>query len=204
MERRTGADRVTTWSLWTAAAVPILYFGTQAVAAPLYPGYDFLHQAASELGSDRARYPGVFNAGVLIVGASCLVAAVGYFRGLTRAGANQYLSAAVAGALISTGLASLWAGSFHLPDPRHNPGALGAGMFLFTPLLLAAIWRVEGSDALKYLLIASLLAVALLAPFMSGAVGPAPMGLLQRLFAATTFLPIAFGAAFLLRRPGGR
>jgi hypothetical membrane protein len=204
VKKPAGPDRLTFCALWAAAALPILYFGTQAVAAPLYPGYDVLHQAASELGSDRARYPEIFNAGVLLVGASCLLAALGYFRGLSRAGANPFLSAAVAGALISTGLASLWAGSFHLPDPRHNPGALGAGMFLFTPFLLAAIWRVEGSNSLKYLLIASLLAVALLAPFMSGAMGPAPMGLLQRLFAATTFLPIAFGAAFLLRRPAGR
>lgn len=203
MERRTGPDPLTAWSLRVAAAVPIFYFGTQAVAASLYPGYDFLHQAASELGSDRARYPDVFNAGVLTVGTSCLVAAAGYLRGLTRAGANRLLAAAVAAALISTGLASLWAGYFHLPDPRHNPGALGAGMFLFTPLLLAAIWRIAKSGTLKHLLIASLLAVALLAPFMSGAIGPAPMGLLQRLFAATTFLPVAFGAAFLLRRPLG-
>ena len=74
-------------------------------------------------------------------------------------------------------------------------------MFVFTPLLLAAVWRLDGSRLLKLLLVAALLGVMLLAPFMSGALGPQPPGLFQRLFAATFFLPVAFGAVFLLGGP---
>jgi hypothetical membrane protein len=204
MAQRGTGDRLTDLLLWIAVAIPFFYYGTQLVAARFYPGYDFRLQVASELGSDRAPTPGIFNAGVLLVGLGCLLAALGYYRGLVRAGGNRVLTGLVAAALVSAGAASLWAGTYHLPDPRHNPGALGAGMFVFTPLLLAAVWRLNGSRNLMLLLVAALLGVALLAPFMSGAFGPQPPGLFQRLFAATFFLPIAFGALFLLHCPAAR
>jgi hypothetical protein len=199
-------DRVTTVALGTAFAVPVLYFGAQAIAMPTYPNYDLLRQVASELGSDRAPQAALFNCAVLLVGGATLIAAFGYLRGLRRLGAAPLLTWLVVAALTSNGLASLWAGSFHLPDPRHNPGVLGAGVFLLPPLLLAAVWRLPRARLLRLFLLGTLLGVLLLAPFMAGALGAAEYpGLLQRLFALLAFLPISAGALYLLtsHQPAG-
>jgi hypothetical protein len=106
-------------------------------------------------------------------------------------------------ALASGGAGSVNAGWFPLPDPRHNSGWLGAGLFL-TPLLLpAAIWTQRAAIALKVYLAASVLLIAALFPVISGAAGldtRGVSGLLQRLFALAVFPPIGVVSYFLLSR----
>jgi len=183
-------------------ATPFLYFGTQLVAAPFYPGYSFLSQVASELGSDRAASPTVFNVGVFLTGIATLLAAFGIGRALRTAGIRPAWVWVVALALISCGAGSINAGFFHLPNPRHNPGLLGAGMFVLPLVLPLATWKLPHARGLNVYLVGNIVYIAVLAPVMGGAFGldtHAYQGLLQRLFALTLFLPIGIVSWFLLR-----
>ena len=194
---------------WTEAgliagiSVPFLYFGTQAVSMPLYPGYDLLRQPASALGSDSAPWASVFNAGAILTGLATLAAAYGVGRALAALGGWRFLAVLTALALVSSGAASVNAGLFHLPDPRHNPGWLGIGTFLFPLIMLIAAWPLPDSRRLKIMLIAGFVAIAALAPIMGGLTGidrAAYGGLLQRLVALALFVPVGISAYWLLRR----
>ncbi|HET6331169.1 MAG TPA: DUF998 domain-containing protein [Holophagaceae bacterium] len=189
--------------LFAAVAVPALYFGAQLAAAPFYPGYSFLTNSASMLGSDRSTLPAVLNTGALLTGIAALMAAYGLFRSLSAVGARSIWSWLVALSVVSTGAASLWASAFHLPDPRHNPGALGAGMFAGPVLFLLALWPVQQAKGLKIYLVLNLLIFALLIPVMAGFAGINLAhygGLLQRFAAAVLYIPIGVVGHSLLRR----
>lgn len=76
---RSSSDHISLVALRMGVAVPVLYYGTQIVAAVFFPGYSFMSEAASLLGSDRSTRPLIFNAGVMATGIATLVAACGYF-----------------------------------------------------------------------------------------------------------------------------
>jgi len=195
--------RLTRLGLTAAVAVPILYYATQLAALPFYPGYDPLRQAASELGSDGSLYPGLFNGGAILTGLASLAAACGIASACIALGGWRWAAWLAAAALLSCGLASLNAGWFPLPDPRHNPGWLGLGTFLLPPVLLLAVWRIPGTRRLRFALAAAILAVATLAPFMAGWAGvdrAAYGGLLQRLLTLPLFLPVAAAGLALQAR----
>ena len=65
---------LTSLCLLAAVAMPIIYFGTQIVAAPFYPGYSFSLHSVSMLGTQFSRHPAIFNAGEMLTG----FAALGY------------------------------------------------------------------------------------------------------------------------------
>ena len=50
-------------SLFAGVAVPLLYFGAQAIAAPFFPDFNFWAHTASLLGSDLSTRPDVLNGG---------------------------------------------------------------------------------------------------------------------------------------------
>lgn len=197
-------DRVTLAALKFGIAVPLLYFGVQLIAANFCPGYSFLTNDASTLGSDRSTFPLLFNTGVMIAGLSKIIAAIGFGLSLRRLGANTWFAALVFLALAQSGLASIWAGYFSAPDPKHNIGILGAiGLLMLPPLLIAAVWKQPNSQVFKtYLFVTCLLLLALIA-VMSGAAGidtRSFTGLMQRVLALVAFLPIAVGAHTLANR----
>jgi hypothetical membrane protein len=183
-------------------AVPILYFGVQIVAALFYPGYNFLNQAASELGSNRAIYPALFNVGAIITGIAALIATVGFFRALKILGTNQILAGLTSIAVAAGALGSLWAGFFPLPDPRHASNPFAFGLLLLPPLLLAALWKRSDTRIMKiYLIVTIILCIALLV-VMSGIVRldiADYQGLLQRIIAVAFFPPIGIGSYFLAK-----
>src|SRR5690349_18559119 len=113
------ADAATQWGLRCGIAVPIIYYGVQALAAPFLPGFSILRTTASELGSERSECALIFNAGIMIQGAASLAASVGFFRALRRLGGNPALAAVTSAAVAMSGVQHLWAGYFPLPDPRH-------------------------------------------------------------------------------------
>ncbi len=78
--------RLTRVALGFGITVRLLYFGSQVAAALVFPGYSFLSQSASQLGSDLARYPAVFNIGAIATGLATLLASWGFLRGLTGVG----------------------------------------------------------------------------------------------------------------------
>jgi len=189
------------------SAVPILYYGVQIATVPFYPGYSFLTNSASELGSENSSFPGAFNAGVIVNGIAALIAAPALFSALALEGVSRLWSWLVALALISMGVASIWAGSYALPDPRHNPGALGAGTFLIPLLLPLAVLRVEAARSLRKYLFFNLAVFFALVPVMSGltAVDLHQFGgLLQRVTAAVVYLPVGVLGHWLLQRRGIR
>ena len=82
-------------------AVPFLYYGTQVVAAPFFPDYSFMRQAASLLGSNLSTRPLIFNAGVIATGLATLLAVPGFLVAFENVGREPVL------------------------DLDHVPGALG-------------------------------------------------------------------------------
>ena len=196
-------EKLTLFALGLGVTVPWLYFGIQFVAAPFFPGYSFFSMDASTLGSELALYPFIFNVGAIITGVVTLVASLGFLRGLVRLGIHPVLAGLVSLAVLLNGLGSLWAGFIPLPDPRHGANPFAIGIFLFPPLLTAAIWKRKDAHTLKvYLIITHLLFIALI-PVMSGVIGidtQSYQGLLQRVAALIFYPPVGAGATYLLNR----
>jgi hypothetical membrane protein len=105
-------------ALYAAVAMPLIYFGTQLVAAPFYPGYSFAKDTASILGTTSSQHPWIFNMGALLTGAAGLVGAFGLFRAL-RPVTWTALAGLVALSVVANGVLSLKAGMFPVPNPRH-------------------------------------------------------------------------------------
>jgi hypothetical membrane protein len=184
------------WALWAAALVPVAYFGAQIVAAPFYPNYSLFTVSASDLGSPNSSQPWILNAGAMLTGALSIIGAWALGVALPKHGVHRVVAWLVAACAVSTGLASIWAGTFPLPDPRHNPGAIGAGMFVMPFVCALAAWQFKGLRVLRVLLILNVVAFFVLAAFLSGAVSDMTGvdvrgfgGLLQKLIAVVSFVP---------------
>ena len=201
-------------------ALPILYFAIQAIAAPFYPDYSFLSRDASTLGSDGSQFPILFNASIIGFGVLTLIASWGVLRAFQLVGVHPVLTWLTVAALILNGLSSINAGLFPLPDPRHTTGffaILGAGMFLLPILLLIVFWKMSDAGAVKVYLIVNLIIFLALIPIMSGLIQRVAVmsglefqtyqnflnnshGLLQRIAAATVYIPIGVVCYFLAKR----
>jgi hypothetical protein len=170
--------------------VPFFYFGTQIIAAFFYPDYSFLKMPASLLGSDLAHYPLIFNMGAMITGIATLIASLGFLYAFKRIRVNPILAWIASIALALNGVASLWAGFFAMPDPRHGSNPFTLGIFVFPILLLAALWTQPDARKIKAYLIVTNLLFLMLIPIMSGMAGldtRAYQGLLQRMAALIFF-----------------
>jgi len=187
-------------SLTSAACMPILYFGTQIVAAPFYPGYSFTQQVASMLGTTNSRHPWIFNGGAMLVG----IAAIGGSFGISEAfrpGTRGWLSSLLGFSIAWTGMVSIKAGIFPLPDPRH--GTRGLIFILLPPVLMwIGIGKQGQFPRLRaYLLLSILLLVpAVLALKQQITIPGLGSGTVQRLFALAALVPIGVVGFFFLRR----
>jgi hypothetical membrane protein len=180
-------------ALWLGAFVPVLYFGTQLVAAQFYPGYSFVAQSASELGSPHSDHPWILNSGAIATGVATLIAATAFPAALRRFHTPKALIWITVLAMISMGAAAIWAGTFSLPDPRHNPRAIGIGAFLLPVLFAADFFRAHGEKALKTYLFSNLALFVLMIPVMANVpeLGLEPYrGALQRVAAAILYVPV--------------
>jgi hypothetical membrane protein len=205
--RRERADAWTLGGLRLGVAVPFLYYGTQVVASLFFPGYSFVRQAASILGSEQAPHPWVFNAGALLTGAAALAAAPAFLRALLRLGAPPLLAWLTAAALATNGAASVNAGLFPLPDPRHASGPLLLGALLLPGLVAASVWSRRDLRALRAYLLATTAFVAVMVPVMGGQLPidlGAHEGVRQRLATLALFPPIGVSAYALARSLGRR
>jgi hypothetical membrane protein len=203
MRHGTARDSISVYALGIGVAVPLLYYGSQAAAAPYFPGFSFVGTIASELGSDHSKHAAVFNVGILIQGTASLVASLGFLHAFRRLGVPPILSGTTSLAVALAGVKMLWAGFFPLPDPRHggHPAFL-VSMLALPPLLAAAMWRV-GSGATRAYFLVNLVLFAVMSPISSGAAGLDThdyRGLLQRVFTLTIFPPIGVAAYTLIRR----
>jgi hypothetical membrane protein len=202
---RSMAEKATLWLLRFGIAVPLIYYGTQALAAPFYPGYSVLGNTASELGSDRSEHAVIFNAGIIIQGVASLAASLGFFLALRRVRINSALAALTAVALALNGVQHIWAGYYPIPDPRHG-GHLPfiVAMTLLPVLLTAALWGQVGTGLRVYFVSTLVLLAAVLAlrSGLSGLDRYEYRGLLQRVFTLTIFPPIGVAAYALVSRIG--
>src|SRR5690349_17117340 len=112
-------EKFTRFALRMGMLIPFLYFGFQLLAAPFYPGYSFMSQDASTLGSDGSSLPLIFNGGAILTGLLTLIASWGFLRAFQQLGTPVIPTWLVFIALVMHGLGSLWAGFIPLPDPRH-------------------------------------------------------------------------------------
>jgi hypothetical membrane protein len=197
-------DGITLGLLGLGVAAPLLYYGVQVVAAPFFPGFSFLGTTASELGSDLSTRPSIFNAGTILLGISALVAAFGFLRALLYLGAHPILAWLTSIDVAATGLSSLWAGIFPLPDPRHggHPAFLIA-MLLLPVIMATTLWTLGASRPLKSYFAATIGLLLVMFPVMSGMTGldtHTYRGVFQRIFALTVFPPIGVGAYVLAPR----
>lgn len=188
--------------LLAGAAVPFLYFGAQASAAPFFPGFSFWVHSASLLGSDLSTRPEILNIGAASTGVAALIASYGLFRALRWQGIWPLVAVLVAACSISTGLASLWAATHPMPDPHHNPGALAAGMFAAPFLVLLAAFALPRARALKTYLVANVVVFFLVASVYAG-LFPIDLrlygGAVQRLGAAVMLVPVSVLCLWLLK-----
>ena len=187
--------------LTAAFLVPFVYFGAQFLAAPYFPNYSVLTTSASDLGSDLSSQPSILNTGALLTGILSFLGSAGLAISLPKLGASRVAAFLFALSLASAGLAALWAGLHPLPDPQHNPGALGIGMFVAPFSAVWTAWRIKDSGTLRYLLVSNAVAFIVLGALMSGAVNvdlAAFGGLIQKLLAASSFAPSSVLAGIAL------
>jgi len=193
-------NKTAQWFLRAGIAIPLLYYGIQAAAAPFFPDFSFVGTTASELGSDSSHYPALFNIGIMSVGVCSLAASIGFLLALRRT--NPILAWLVFLAVAMIGMQTVWAGYYPIPDPRHGGHPAFVIFMLLLPILLTAVlWR-RGDSLLKAYLVLTLVLLALMVPVMSGISGidrQANRGLIQRIFALAIFPPIGVGAYVLLK-----
>jgi hypothetical membrane protein len=203
MRHGTSGDSVTLRALWIGVAVPFLYYGIQAAAAPFFPGFRFVGTTASELGSELSRHRAIFNVGIMVQGAASLIASLGFLLAFRRLGVHSLLAWPTSLAVAMNGVQTLWAGAFPMPDPRHGGHPAFIVFMLALPVLLAAsMWgRVDGRG--RAFFVASLALLAAMVPVMTRMTGLDTYtyrGLVQRVFTLAIFPPIGVASYLLIRR----
>jgi hypothetical membrane protein len=191
---------VTRIALCVGICLPFIYYGAQFVAAPFFPGYSFIRDMASVLGSATAKQPMIWNTGMILLGLATIFAAFGFFRGFQQIGTRSYLTWISSVAILSNGSLSIASGIFPLGDPRHNGGLLAIGALLLPWIFAASLWRQKDARLLRFYLIASGTVVFAMAPIMGQAVEMGLndyRGLLQRVLTLGMFPPLGLVAWYL-------
>jgi hypothetical membrane protein len=184
---------VTSICLLAAAAVPILYFGIQIVAAPFYQGYSFSQQSVSMLGTHFSREPWIYNAGSMIIGFAAFAGATGLYLCFRRK-THFLISLLIGVAVVCTGLVCLRGGIFPMPDPRHNSWNVLQNFTIITPhLMLVGLLKWRHTSGLRIYLVVSIVFLLVLAPLASWL----GRGTLQRLIDVGTLVPVGVVGFFL-------
>jgi len=176
--------------------MPLFYFGSQLAAAPFYPGYSFSRDTASMLGTSFSQHPWIFNVGAILTGTAALLGAIGLYRAFADT-TNVVIASIIGLSVAATGVMSVKAGLFPLPDSRHASWGFLVFFTIATPLLLLiGVWKQPRATALRLYLTASIALILALFPFLSGMAHTTLLqpGAFQRLFALATFLPVGIVA----------
>jgi hypothetical membrane protein len=192
-----------TASLLCAVSVPFAYFGLLLLGAPFYPNFSMLRHVASALGSDVSTRPEIFNTGITLIGLLAIAGAVGLYKRLHELRVNTWLCLMTAVSLLSFAAGCFWAALHPLPDPRHDPGPLTAGMFIAPFVAYLSARQIPGARSLRticaVLLLFFLAVVGAYSGFMPLDRG-AYEGALQRAGALALIAPNSALSWWLLRR----
>ena len=192
-----------TASLLCAASVPFVYFGAQFLAAVFYPNFSVLRDVASALGSDVSTRPEIFNTGISIAGLLAIGGAVGLYKSLQESQVSTFLCLMTALSLFSFAVGSFWAASHPLPDPRHDPGPLSAGMFISPFIAYLSARQIPEAGSVRTICAVLLFFYLAIASLYSGFIPldrGAYEGALQRAGALTLLAPNSAISWCLLRR----
>lgn len=199
---RAGAARINLLLLG-AVLLPVLYFGVQAALAPTFPGYSFLTDATSLLGSDRSPYAGVFNAVAMLCGVCGVAGAAGLFVTLRAERCPLALNVLIVVAVLLAAAGCFWAGVFPLPDPLHGANPSAPALIALPVLLAVAAFMVPGLKAWRIYFVVNLMLMAVMVLIISGVI-PVDRGqyggVLQRIIAFAGFAPIGVAGWALWRR----
>jgi hypothetical membrane protein len=188
--------------LTAGIAVPILYYGTLLISSLFYPGYNHITQYASELGSSAARWPAIFNTGIVLLGICGIAAGFGHTFALRRLAGKKALPILAGLFLGLFGVAMVMGGLFPMPDDRHGAYGLGMAVQLAPLFLWLALRKHPGLRGLKlFLLVTFVVSLAMFAIMMGVGqmVTRANVGLFQRMYSLTMFPWIGI-ASYCLRR----
>jgi hypothetical membrane protein len=202
---RTMRRSLVSASLRLGICIPFMYFGTQLLAVPFYPGFNILVNSASDLGTAHSWKPWIFNLGAIATGLITFASVYGFYQSLRSSGTNFLLTALVCLSLMCYGTSSLAAGVFPMPHPYHGAGPVQFGIILGPVLFVAAFWkRRRGSGWVFWCLAACLalfaVALVLMRPGVTGINTDPIMGLLQRILAVAGFAPLGLAAYDLLKQ----
>ena len=202
MGERTVSPRLTALALAAGIAVPFLYFGAQLAAAPFFPGYSFLRQSASMLGSDLSTLPVILNAGAILTGLAAILASVGFLQALRNRGTQpRHRLADVRRSGLVRPRKRL-GGLLPPAGPEAQSGIARSGVLPAPGPPGRGVLERTDPRSLRLYLIVNVLVMAALVPVMSGIAGidrASYGGLLQRIAALTLFPPIGVVAWFLRR-----
>lgn len=191
--------------LAVGVAAPLLALAAVGAAVLTYPGFDHARQYLSELGSPDAPVPALFNVAILIAGAMCMTAGLGFglaIRALTGARIAGVLTAVV---FAAAGAGLILSSLYPWPDPRHMAINLGLGIQLAPLLLLWGLWAHADLKRLKLFLAITFVIMAVLTVltkhlFLPGLVNDANVGWWERGYALTLVGWVGVAAYILERR----
>ena len=151
-------------------------------------------------------HPWIFNLGAILTGVAGLLGALGLFHAF-RSETSVLIAGLIGISVFVTGVMSVKAGLFPMPDPRHGSWAFLSFLTIAGPLLfLFGLWKRQGSAAVRIYLAASVLLILFLLPLLMGRFASEILlpGMPQRLLAFASFAPIGVVAYHLANTAGKR
>jgi hypothetical membrane protein len=173
--------------------LPVFYFGIQALLAPAYPGYSLLRDTASDLGASASPVARWFNLLAVVGGLLGIVGAWAAYRTLLIIDGSLFKAILLPLVVAFVAAGSIWAGIFPMPNPLHPMNPSTPAMLVMPLVALAYAWWAPALRLIRVPVLINFVAFLIILPFMFGLVlidRGAFGGLLQRLLAATVFLPI--------------
>lgn len=191
--------------LAVGVVAPVFAFLSVLLAVAFYPGFNHATQFLSELGGATARYPFLFNGGVLISGVAAGFAGIGFGLAVMAIGGSRIAAGGLIFCFVMAGIGLVISSLFVWPNPIHLFVNLGLGIILAPLFLIWGLHGVPGMRGLRIFLILVCIAMALLALITNhriwyGLVNPQNVGWWERLFAIVLVGWTGIAALVLERR----